>query len=140
LRVVSQMAFVLLDTDVLSYLSRGDTRAQRYQRFLVGKTACISWQTVAEAYKWAEKRDWSETRRKWLETYLGEYLVLPLDRDTAWAWAIICAGREKRGRPISCSDAWIAASAIRWGCPLITHNERHFRDINCLVVNSDPQS
>jgi len=33
------------------------------------------------------------------------------------------------GREIACGDAWIAASAIRRGATLLTHNAKDFEDI-----------
>jgi len=57
------MAAVLVDTDVVSFLGKGDPRAARYATDLAG-------------------------------------------------------------RPIECGDAWIAATAIRYGLPLLTHNAR----------------
>jgi predicted nucleic acid-binding protein len=47
---------VVMDTDVWSFVFKGDTRAQRYLPYLADKTVCVSFQTVAELYQWAEIR------------------------------------------------------------------------------------
>lgn len=42
------MSDVVLDTDVLSYLFKRDTRARSYRPHLLGKTIYVSFMTVAE--------------------------------------------------------------------------------------------
>ncbi len=42
------METAILDTDVLSFIVKGDTRGSPYTPLLIGKRACISFQTVAE--------------------------------------------------------------------------------------------
>jgi tRNA(fMet)-specific endonuclease VapC len=51
---------IVLDTDVWSYLFKQDTRAESYRPHLEGHVLCVSFQTVAELYQWAEKANWSE--------------------------------------------------------------------------------
>jgi len=41
---------------------------------------------------------------------------------------------ERKGRTVSCSDAWIAASAIRHSIPLVTHDAKDFRNISGLQI------
>jgi tRNA(fMet)-specific endonuclease VapC len=45
--------------------------------------------------------------------------------------------RTIKGRPVDPSDAWIAATAIRYNLPLVTHNRRHFDGITGLQVISE---
>jgi len=52
------MDFVILDTDVCSFLFKRDTRGELYRPHLEGKTPCLSFQTVAELYQWAEIHNW----------------------------------------------------------------------------------
>ena len=44
---------VLVDTDVVSFLLKDDTRAQAYRPLLTSKTLVLSFMTVAELYQWA---------------------------------------------------------------------------------------
>jgi len=52
-----------------------------------------------------------------------------------WAQAIDSARRN--GQSISVADAWIAASALHLGVPLITHNGAHFVGVDGLTVISE---
>ena len=49
---------VIVDTDVVSFLFKGDTRAEAYRQHLQSKTLAISFMTVAELYQWAYVRNW----------------------------------------------------------------------------------
>lgn len=75
-----------------------------------------------------------EKRRKQLECGLKNYVVIPYDNEIARHYGKIVAERERSGKPISCSDAWIAACAVRHRVPLITHNVKDFESIANLKV------
>ena len=128
---------VLVDTDVVSFLLKGDTRAQAYRPHLQGKTLAVSFMTVAELYRWAYARNWGERRLAWLETHLQTYVITPYDAALCRQWAMICVERQRAGQPISVQDAWIAAAALRHDCPLVTHNRQDFEGINGLTVISE---
>jgi predicted nucleic acid-binding protein len=128
---------VIIDTDVVSYLFKGDTRAEAYRQHLLGKTLAISFMTVAELCQWAYVRNWGEQRLARLEEKLRSYVVVPYDLDLCKQWARICADRQKLGKPISVQDAWIAATAVRHGCPLVTHNSEDFISITGLTIVSE---
>ncbi len=49
--------------------------------------------------------------------------MLPSDDETCWYWAKV---RSMKGYPIADTDAWIAATALRYNIPLVTHNVKHF--------------
>ena len=57
------MSTVVLDTDVWSFLFKGDSRAEQYRPYLEDNALCISFQTVAELYQWIETAGWGEKRR-----------------------------------------------------------------------------
>lgn len=125
---------VVLDTDVVSFLFKGDTRAEAYRIHLRGKILALSFMTVAELYQWAFVRNWGAERIAWLEQRLASYVIVPYDRELCWQWAKICAERQRLGKPISVQDAWIAATAVRHACPLVTHNKDDYADITGLIV------
>ena len=55
--------YVLLDTDVYSYLTKtGDTRGTIYRPHVDGKTICVSFITVGEILYGAKKKEWSESK------------------------------------------------------------------------------
>jgi tRNA(fMet)-specific endonuclease VapC len=128
------MDYIILDTDVCSFLFKGDSRKKDYRPHLIGRTPCLSFQTVAELYQWAEINSWGQNRRAQLDKWLPNFVILPYDNETAQAWARIRAERRRQGRPISTADAWIAACALRYDCPLITHNAGDYGNISQLIV------
>jgi len=128
---------VVVDTDVVSFLFKGDTRAEAYHRHLQGKTLAISFMTVAELYQWAYIRNWGEQRLARLEERLHSYVIVPYDHGLCKQWARICVERQRLGKPISAQDAWVAATALRHGCPVVTHNRDDFAEISGLAVISE---
>lgn len=128
------MGYLVVDTDVWSFLYKGDTRAEAYRPYLEGKTLCVSFQTVAELYRWAFTKNWGARRVQQLELTLRNFVVLPYDNAIAVTWATICTNREKAGRPIGAQDAWVAACAVHHGCPLVTNNAADYRGISNLQI------
>jgi len=128
------MSPVLLDTDVLSFFAKADTRASLYAPDLAGRQLTVCFQTVAELRLWALLRRWGPTRQAALDALLSRMVVLPYDATMAYRWAEVTAHRRRAGRPIDCGDAWIAATALSHGIPLMTHNARDYEGIPGLVV------
>lgn len=56
------MSVVLLDTNIVSYQFKRDTRAGLYAPHLQGQELAISVMTVAELFQWAEIRKWGQAR------------------------------------------------------------------------------
>lgn len=125
---------IIIDTNIVSYMMRAGPEAKAYVSHLKGKLIAISFITVGELYSWAEKNNWGEKRRLLLETTLKNYVVIPYDHEIAKQYGKVLAERERLGRPISFSDAWIAACAIRHKTPLVTHNSRDFELISDLQM------
>ena len=48
--------------------------------------------------------------------------------------ARIKTGCEKKGRPITFTDAWIAAAALQLGVPLGTHNASGYGAVENLTI------
>jgi tRNA(fMet)-specific endonuclease VapC len=128
---------VIVDTDVASFLFKGDSRAQLYSQHLQGKTLALSFMTVAELYQWAFMRNWNALNLARLEERMQAYVIVPYDAELCRQWAKVCVERQRLGRPISAQDAWIAATAIRHNCPLVTHNRDDFADVAGLTVVSE---
>lgn len=123
---------VVLDTNIVSYLLKGHTRAERYRRHIDGRTLAISFMTVSELYEGAFLANWGEVRLKKLSETLRQYIVIPASPRVCREWAQI--RYERRGQPISVADAWIAACARAHGCALVTHNHSDFGGIPGLQV------
>lgn len=125
---------IILDTDVCSFLFKHDTRAENYRPHLVNRTPCLSFQTVAELYQWAEVNKWGQKRRVQLDQWIQSFVVLPYDDETARTWARIRAECRQDGHQLSVQDAWIAACALRYKCPLLTHNVGDYKNIRNLII------
>ncbi len=128
------MESVLVDTDVFSFLFKSDTRAASYKSLMRGSRTCLSFMSVAELHRWALAHNWSDTRRQSLLDAMCQNLILPYDPSLAEIWARITVQRSRAGRPIECGDCWIAATAIRYKLPLVTHNAADFAHIDALRI------
>jgi tRNA(fMet)-specific endonuclease VapC len=92
--------------------------------------------TIAELDRWAIQSSWSEARRDWLRLYLEPFVVLPFNRALCTKWAEITVAAQARGRRIECADAWIAATAILYSIPLVTHNPTDYQGVPGLEIVS----
>jgi tRNA(fMet)-specific endonuclease VapC len=131
------IAGVVVDTDVLSFGFKGDTRASLYERHLDGKLLVISFMTRAELHQWSLLKNWGERRKRELAVFLEQYVIVHSDADLCLAWAKITSGAIRRGQAIGPADAWIAATAVVYESPLITHNKRDYEGIPGLDVVSE---
>ena len=128
------MSLLLIDTDIVSFVFKGSDYADPYIPLLSGHELALSFMTVAELFQWAILRRWGDRRLAQLERYLLNYLVIPTDQPLCREWANVRAERQNTGRPISPQDAWIAATALRYDLPLVTHNAKDLRDIPNLQL------
>ena len=131
------MATVVVDTCVVSFYFGRDTRAALYHSHLAGEVLVISFMTLAELYRWPLVRGWGESRRMDLEHRLRDYTVYPFTRDLCRKWAEIVAHGERSGHPINVDDAWVAATALLYDVPLVSHNRSHFEHVPHLRLVSE---
>ena len=54
--------------------------------------------------------------------YIGQYELIWPNSDLAHISAQLRTERERAGRWLNTADAWIAATAIMLGCPLIAYD------------------
>ena len=125
---------VLVDTDVFSFMFRGDSRAERYRPHVEGNLAALSFQTVAELHQGALQAGWGERRRNRLRDEIGRYLVIPFNMEMVEHWARLRTSRRAAGREVDAADAWVAATALWARCPVVTHNQRDFKGIDGLSI------
>jgi len=130
------MNAAVVDTDVVSMLFKGDTRALAYRPHITGRLLGISFMTLAELERWSLERDWGLRRKLDLAQHLTRYVVLPVSRELCAKWAEISFAARRKGRPIQTADAWIAASALHYEVPLITHNRGDYSAVDGLVLLS----
>ena len=62
---------IVLDTDVMSFLFKGDTRAQAYLVHLQDRRWLISFMTEAELEQWALLGNWGAKKVEWLRLFFG---------------------------------------------------------------------
>ena len=69
-----------MDTNIVSFLFKKDTRTQAYQPHLDNQDWAISLMTGAELFQWAGMRGWGQPRVARLETGIGENFFVLSDR------------------------------------------------------------
>lgn len=131
------MDAVVVDTDVISFWFKNDTRASAYRRHLIGKLLVVSFVSVGELQEWAIRRRWGAERRAQMEQHLQRFLFHPVDRRICSVWAEVREASRRTGQLIGHADAWIAATAISVGAPLVTHNAADYRGVTALSLISE---
>jgi predicted nucleic acid-binding protein len=125
---------LVVDTNVLSYILKGDTRAAAYAPHLDGHVGAISFTTVAELELWAEIASWGPARQEALASHLLRYVVHLPDLPDCRVWARLSASARSAGMPIGPSDARIATTAVIYDVPLLTHNPADFAGVPALQI------
>jgi tRNA(fMet)-specific endonuclease VapC len=125
---------VVVESDVISFIFKDHRFAPAYQAILAGRSLTVSLITLAEIEYGMEAKNWGTRRREPMGRFLPRFKPLLPDIDTANQWARIKSGCEKKGRPISFPDAWIAASALQLNIPLVTHNASDYEAIDGLTI------
>jgi tRNA(fMet)-specific endonuclease VapC len=127
------MAIILLDTSVASLLLPDRERRPDlalYLSHIVGNTPAVSFQSVAELRRLAERRRWGGRRCAVLDASLQHLVVIPYDYYLAQVWARVSVEAERGGRRLESEDAWIVATAVRHHLTLLSHD----RDLVDLPV------
>jgi tRNA(fMet)-specific endonuclease VapC len=119
----------VLDTDVVSFVFKGDTRAELYLPLLEKREWLISFMTEAELEQWALLAKWSEKRVDWLHLFLDRFVVAPSSHDLALKWAEAMVSARRNGRRIESADACIAATALLCDATLPTHNKADYAGV-----------
>ncbi len=130
---------LVVDTDVISFAFKGDTRAKFYEPHLNGRQIVISFMTVAELYRWSEEKNWGMKRAVSLEQHMRNFIVCPADPKLCKIWGRVMAESKIRGQNMSCADAWIAATALSFEIPLVTHNGKHYSGVTNLKIICVPE-
>jgi tRNA(fMet)-specific endonuclease VapC len=74
------MAAVVVDSDIVSFQFKRDSRAALYRPHVAGKQWFLSFQTLAELDAWALQRRWGTARRTKLEHHLRKFAIIYADR------------------------------------------------------------
>ena len=120
------MSTVLLDTTVVSLLhpkKKNNAIRASYEPHMKEEVLAISFQSVAELWKWAEKQNWGDKTKAGLDDFIKRFLVYPYDYDLAKIWAQVSSHSESIGRRLEAGDAWVVATAVHRKIPLLTHDK-----------------
>jgi tRNA(fMet)-specific endonuclease VapC len=134
------MDAVLIDTDVFSYLNKGDSRADLYRPHVIGKTIALSFVTVGELYAWTVRKKWNAKRIAALEQHIKAAIIVPYDLELCKQYGRLKASLLDAGRVVAANDLWIATCAIRHSISLVTHNSKHFEHIPGLQIITESNS
>ena len=119
---------VVVDTMVISWLfeNRPNPLADRYRELIGSEPVVLAFQTVMELRFGALRAGWGELRRRRLERRIGEMAVVQPDDAMITACAELRMQCQQAGHALGNklhdSDRWIAATAIRLGVPLASHD------------------
>lgn len=128
---------VVADTDVLSFMFKKDSRAGGYRTHLEGRSVILSFQTVAEFWRWSYQRNWGSRRQERMEGFLSQFAVCHSNHELNVRWAELMVESRRAGRPLLAQDAWVAATAMELGIPLVSHNRRDFESLAGLHLISE---
>ena len=127
----------VVDTNVVSFLFKKDTRGELYRPYLDGHVLTVSFMTVAELDRWALEKNWGKAKVARMDRFLRRCVVYPFSRELGRRWAAINVAADCIGRPIGEADAWIAATALVLGHPLVTHNPTDFETVDGLKIETE---
>src|SRR5271157_4512754 len=116
------MNAVVVDTDVVSLVFKGDSRAEKYLSALTAPDLLVSFMTEAELERWILQAKWGPERIVRFRTYMKRFVSVPSSRDLIIRWAEVMVVARSLGRRIEVADAWVAATALLYDAPLLTNN------------------
>ncbi len=76
-------------------------------------------------------------RIKQAREFLDDFSIIYVDEKLCEIWAQIKSDAHRKARPIETADAWIAAVALMFDVPLVTHNRKHFENVESLKIISE---
>jgi tRNA(fMet)-specific endonuclease VapC len=126
----------LLDTNVLSYFIRGNHPAlmRRMATAMYAQTIATSAVCRAEIRYGQVLMAANDKRHKPINIMLLELPALAWTADAADRYGQIRAQLRQQGAPCGEMDTMIAAHALAERLTLVTHNTRHFEQIDGLVL------
>jgi predicted nucleic acid-binding protein len=89
---------VVLDTDVVSFLFKRDSRGDPYLPHLEDREWLISFMTEAELEQWAITANWSAKRVEWLRLFVSRFAIVPSSHALVVKWAQAMVSARKCGR------------------------------------------
>lgn len=125
----------MLDTDIASYLIRGDHPGVTEKFTELYESCCMSSITAAELQYGAKKRNNRALTQK-VQALCNLLTIIPWNEEAAGVYAKLRVELEAAGTPIGNMDMLIAASAIAENVTLITNNIEHFSKTASLKIEN----
>lgn len=95
--------------------------------------------TLAELRRWSLQYEWGDRKKQKLADFLEDYGIVYADEELCDLWAQAILSARKNGKPIDVADAWVAAVALKFAVPLVTHNRTHFEGVENLTIISETE-
>ena len=131
------MTEALIDTDILSFYFKGDTRViERFRRYLKEfdqiNLSLITYYEIIAGLKFKK----AEKQLLDFEEFIRNNTIIHLSEESAKISGEIYAELRQSGITIGTSDILIAGIAIENGLTLITNNEKHYEPIQRLKTEN----
>lgn len=124
----AQPSGVVVDTMVISWLfdDRPNRLAEHYRMLIGPRPVLLAFQTVMELRYGVLRAGWGQLRRRRLERRIAELTVVQPDDEMITTCATLRAHCAQIGHALADKlhdgDRWIAATAMRLGLPLVSHD------------------
>lgn len=92
--------------------------------------------TEAELEQWILLARWGTDRILRFREFMTGFASVPSSRDLIVKWAEVMVAARTSCRRIDAPDAWIAATALLYAAPLVTHNPTDYLGASGLTVLS----
>jgi tRNA(fMet)-specific endonuclease VapC len=123
-----------LDTNIAVAYLNGDQRISKQLKFHVPNVA-VSSLVLAELLFGARTSARVAENLSRIHKFLQVIEVVPFDQICAEAYSTLRLQLKQRGQPTGGMDALIASVAIANNAILVTHNTRHFANIDDLTID-----
>jgi len=120
----------LFDTNIVIYAINKVRYIDPYRYYLENSEPAISFITVAELYEGAFRAGVQTKTYHTIVNGMARYNIVPFSEEIGRLFGQI--RYERRFKPISVPDALIAATAMAYDLPLVTHNAKDFAGIEGL--------
>jgi tRNA(fMet)-specific endonuclease VapC len=127
----------LLDSDVFSLMVKGLDPAINQRLETLGKgEAALSVITSGEFFYGVAHAPVSALRQKRAQRLIEFFGVMPVTEEVGATYGAIRANLRAKGTPIGPNDLWLAAHAKTLGLVLVSRNDREFKRVAGLKVES----
>ena len=119
----------LLDTNAVSNSLKPRSAVAVAPYLQTPGASAISFQTEGELGVWASSPTISPAHARQVRAFVRDAPILYADEEIVAHYVEIVRRRRDTDRPENVKDAWIAATALAYGLPLITFDRYGFNDI-----------